>query len=447
MPALFLVMFLGWHPLSSQETKPPLTGEVLLLVGDLLASGYFEVSLEVLESHLLPDGNHQAHFLMGMAALELAVRTTDDVRRGELLDQAEVSFRHILNAEPDVLRVRLELARVFFLQEKDRLAREQFERVLAGNPPEAVQANIKGFLEAMHNRRRWRWSMSGQLLWENNFNNAPVDPTINLFGIPFRSDNAKPESTIGIVVSTQGTYRHPWSDSVDLLVGVGLSRTEFPGSASDSMVLDFSAGPEFQVGEHNLVGIEWQVLTNLNDSSPYHRYGGRIRYTRTINNRTRLGFNLGLGNRRYQDIGDKINNARDWDIGVTVEYRVNPTITINSGVSHGRSKVPANMQQNSRALSLNGGITVLLRNGFTFGLAASTTQRSYEGEPGGFPTEPTGAPREDRFLTLQATILRRDFTIMGFSPRLGVAHSRLDTNAQASSYRNNRLQMTMVRQF
>ena len=445
LPALFLGMFLGCHPLSSQETKPPLTEDVMLLAGDLLANGYFEISLEVLESHRLPEDNQQAHFVMGMASLELAIRTPDDARRKDLLDQAVVSFRHILNADPDVLRVRLELARAFFLQEKDRLAREQFERVLAGNPPEAVQANIKGFLEAMHNRRQWRWSLSGQLLWESNFNNAPSDPIINLFGLPFRSNNADQKSSLGVVVSTRGTYRHSWSDRTDLVAGVGLSRTEFPGSASDSTVLDFTAGPEFQVGERNLMGIEGQVLFSFNDSSPYHRYGGRIRFTRIVDNRTRLSFNLGAGQRRYQDTGDKINNADDWDTGITVEYRVNPTITINGGISHGRSKVPDNTPQNSRALSLNGGITALLRNGYTLGFAASTTRRNYQGQPG-IPTD-DGEPREDSLLSLQATILRRDFTIMGFSPRLGVVHSRLDTNAQASSYRNNRLQLTMVRQF
>ena len=177
-----------------------MTDEVLYLAEDLLANGHFEVSLEVLDIHHFPKENHQAHFIMGMAAVELAIRTADETKRDKLLDKAVASFRIILNAEPDVLRVRLELARALFLQERDRLAKEQFERVLAGDPPEAVQANIKGFLETMHNRRRWWWSLSSQLFWESNFNNAPEDPIINIYlgrlRIPLRSDNADPESTL-----------------------------------------------------------------------------------------------------------------------------------------------------------------------------------------------------------------------------------------------------------
>ncbi|MCY4100256.1 MAG: surface lipoprotein assembly modifier, partial [Rhodobacteraceae bacterium] len=86
----------------------------------------------------------------------------------------------------------------------------------------------------------------------------------------------------------------------------------------------------------------------------------------------------------------------------------------------------------------------LMRNGHTIGFSASTTWRKYQGIPG-FPTD--GKPQEDRFTSLRATILRRDFTIGGFSPSLGIIHSRLNTNAQASSYSNNRLQLTLVRQF
>lgn len=441
---LVLGLLLVSNTLSSQTTKPLLTEVALRQAEDLLASGYFSEALEGLESYHLAGDNHQAHFIKGLVSLELAIQTMEEAKRKELLDQAVVSFRTILNDEPDVVRVRLELARTFFYQEKDRLAREEFERVLAGEPSEAVQSNIKDFLEAIHNRRRLQWSLSGQLFWESNFNNASVDPKINLFGIPFQSDNDKPESTLGFVVSTQGTYRYPWSNQVDLLAGVGLHRTEFPGSASDSTVLDFSFGPEFQVGDRNLVGIEGQVLFNFNDRFPYQRYGSRLRFTRIIDNRTILGFNLDMGQRRYQDATDKINNAQEFDVGMDMEYRVNPTITINAGGGHGRSKVKANSKNNTR-LSLNGSITALLRNGYTIGLSANITRTKYQGQPG-IPTDDR-QPRDDKFLSLQTTVLRRDFTIGGFSPRLGVIHSRLDTNAQASSYRNNRLQVTLVRQF
>ena len=49
-------------------------------------------------------------------------------------------LRSMLTQRPDLVRVRLELARAFFLKGEDTLARRHFERVLAGKPPAPVVA-------------------------------------------------------------------------------------------------------------------------------------------------------------------------------------------------------------------------------------------------------------------------------------------------------------------
>ena len=52
------------------------------------------------------------------------------------------------------MRVRLELARTFFLNGQDGLARRHFEAVLAGGVPLPVAANIYHFLNIMQARKR-----------------------------------------------------------------------------------------------------------------------------------------------------------------------------------------------------------------------------------------------------------------------------------------------------
>ena len=42
-----------------------------------------------------------------------------------------------------------------FLNRDDGLARDHFERVLAGNPPPSVVANVQLFLNSIRARRRW----------------------------------------------------------------------------------------------------------------------------------------------------------------------------------------------------------------------------------------------------------------------------------------------------
>ena len=189
---LFWGMTVGVNTSGAQETRPKLTEEGLLLAQQLMANGRFVETLQVLQSHHFANDHFEAIFLVGLASVELSLQTEDKEIRQKLLVQAVTAFRTILSADPNLMRVRLEIARTFFLQKKDKLAREQFERVLAGNPPAGVQANIEGFLEAIHNRRRWRGSLSGQLVWESNYNSGTNDPTVWFFGLPFNRNDAAP---------------------------------------------------------------------------------------------------------------------------------------------------------------------------------------------------------------------------------------------------------------
>ena len=443
--ALFWGMTVGVNTPGAQETRPNLTEEGLLLAQQLMATGRFVETLQVLQSYHFANDHYEAIFLVGLASVELSLQTEDEGIQQKLLVQAVTAFRTILSADPNLMRVRLELARTFFLQNKDKLAREHFERVLAGNPPAGVQANIEGFLATMHDRRRWRGALSGQLVWESNYNSGTNDPTVWFFGLPFNRNDAAPETAMGVVVSARASYRYPYTDRIDLVSGLGISRTEYPGSSLDSTVVDFTTGPEFQVGPKSIVGVQGLVILNSNKHSPYHKLGGRVSFQHVVDNRTRVGMNLGLGKRIYRDTEDKLNNANEFDTGVTVDYRLTPTIAIDGGASFSRSDTPDDPIQKNKTIQVHAGISSMLKNGITVGFSTSYSHKAYEGQPG-FPTR-DGEPRRDNYLSLQATILHRDFTIKGFSPQLALIHDRLKTNAQASEFQNKRLQITMVRQF
>ena len=71
-------------------------------------------------------------FQIGMQTLAEAEQADSDEAREKLYDKAIAAFRMILVNRPELIRVRLELARTFFLRGRDGLARRHFELVLAG---------------------------------------------------------------------------------------------------------------------------------------------------------------------------------------------------------------------------------------------------------------------------------------------------------------------------
>ena len=118
-----------------------------------------------------------ALFSDGMAAVEGAYSETDDERRDVLLDEAITAFHAMLVVRPDLVRVRLELARVFFLKGEDGLARQHFEYVLAGDVPEEVKANVRLFLAEIRARRRWSFNLGMAMAPDNRDRGEPHGST------------------------------------------------------------------------------------------------------------------------------------------------------------------------------------------------------------------------------------------------------------------------------
>ena len=114
---------------------------------ELIWGGNYEEALSILRPLV---SNHPDQtdilFLIGLAAIEASNRKGIGVEsRIAFLDEAITALRSILIDRPDLFRVRLELARAFFLKGEDALSREHFERVLAGERHPAVVTKINRF--------------------------------------------------------------------------------------------------------------------------------------------------------------------------------------------------------------------------------------------------------------------------------------------------------------
>ena len=132
-------------------------------------------------------------FLFGLAALGAAQRPDLSAdRRTALLDAAVALFHAMLVARPGLVRVRLELARALFLKGRDGLARRHFEQVLAGSPPQAVAANVQGYLGRIRARRGWDMHAGFALAPDTNIGGTTDEQVIYIFGLPSRRSGESP---------------------------------------------------------------------------------------------------------------------------------------------------------------------------------------------------------------------------------------------------------------
>ena len=169
-------------------------------------------------------------------------------------DAAIARFRAMLARNPDLPRVRLDLALAYFQARKDTGAAYHFRLALGakGLPP-AARARALGFLDLI--RRRKSWSVTGlvALAPDSNINAATSARRVDLFGLPAQlSEDARRTSGVGLSASVSGGYESRLSPDTRFLTSAGLSTRTYREGQFNEQVLTLGAGPRFLFSEFDL---------------------------------------------------------------------------------------------------------------------------------------------------------------------------------------------------
>ena len=386
-------------------------------------------------------------FLLGLAAIEAArIPGVAEADREALLDEAIASLRAILVDRPGLVRVRLELARAFFYKEEDSLARRHFERVLAGDVPDAVKANVQRFLSQIRARRRWTAYLGGALVPDTNIGGASGDETIyiEVFGVelPFtRSPEDLPTSGVGASLWTGGGYEHPLTHRLRLRAGVDLAYKDHAGRRFDDTHLALHAGPRWLADPRT----ELSVLANasrrwLGGSIEHDAAGARIEAHRRLTDRVWASVHASWLDHDYRDGTGRDGPVVDFLLSGT--WRIRPTVDLSPAIGYSEQRTQSPGFSN-RSRRLRVGVNVALPRGFSMGGSAQVRWTDYPH----YQFFGSSFEREDRTRTLSLSLHKRDFTLYGFSPQLVVTHERRDSNAQALDSVGNRAELRLVRQF
>ena len=390
-------------------------------------------------------------FDIGMTALAEAELTDDRAVRRQLHDKAIAAFRMILVNRPDLVRVRLELARVFFLKEQDGLARRHFEAVLAGGVPPPVAANIRQFLAIMQARKRLTGYFGMAVAPDSNLNAASESEIIyidTVFGrLPFtRQGDFGAQSGFGLSVWGGGEVQHrdPFNDRLWLRIGADVAVREYPGGDFDQHFLAAHVGPRWLAGPMTEISLLATAQRQWLGSDPYaDEFGARLELDR------RLGPTVwARGTAAYRQ---RDHLSRDFLDGPVVDFTASfawtpaPVLRAHLTVGYTRDHAALEHWRNlSRWVRV--GTSLALPLGFTLGTSIQAQRVYYDGAGQPHLTL-DGRPRFDRIRSFSISVLNRAFTVFGFSPQLALIHDMRLTNAQAQEYERNRAELRFVRQF
>ena len=386
-------------------------------------------------------------FLLGLAAIERSERSDiTEADREALLDEAITALRTILIDRPDLVRVRLELARAFFLNRNDGLARDHFERVLAGNPPPSVVANVQLFLDSIRARRRWSTYLGVALLPSTNIGRDPHENTIitvpGLPDFPFRPEETR-KSGVGISVWAGGQYHYPLAERVRLLLGSNASLQQYPGEEFDRMSLSGHVGPRWLAGRNTEVSLLANVRKNWVGASLYSSdIGAKLEVGHRLTRRIGI-----TGQAYWQSSKFRTNKFLDGslrDFSLYGNWLITPTVRAEAAAGYARER-PKNPLYHNTSRWGRIGVSVILPRGFTLGASYELRRKQYKG--GSIFATLDGLSRRDRTRILRASVYNRAFTLYGFSPKLTITNEAQKSNGQFHNYKSTSAELSFVRQF
>ena len=381
--------------------------DVEAIAGRLIDAGRYDEA-QLLLDRLKEDnaGGVERDFLDGMIAMARKDYGT-----------AERLFRRILEGDPNLVRVRLELARTLFLARKDEEADYHFKLAIAQHPPKAVIANIARYREAIRTRRAWRFNINLGIAPDSNINSATDKERLDILGLPFKLDpGARARSGTGLIAGADASIRLFRDSKLPLYLGVYGRMLRYPDHDFDDIYIGGEAGPEFRLSGGRLriaaTGLErWyggkHLLTSL---------GGRLNFDKVIGGK--LGLETWLSTRH--NAYSRRSDVDGWDIeaGMSANRALSPSTLgfAYASVQRGIANDPGQSNWQGR---IGCGVLKEVGWGLRPQIALEVGRQINDA-----PLALFNKTRRDWRLQASASIYKRDWNVAGFAPSLRLIYSR-----------------------
>jgi hypothetical protein len=330
---------------------------------------------------------------------------------------AEAMFRRILDRDPSLLRVRLELARTLFMEKKDEQADYHFRLAAAEHPAAQVARNIVRFREAIRARRAWRFNFDVGIAPDSNINSATEKQTLDIYGLPFRLDpTARARSGMGTLAGGDVSIRLNRFGRVPIYLGAYGRWLRYRDHHFDDAYAGAEAGPEFQLAGGRLRTTATGLIRWYGERRLVTSLGGHLDYERLVGDKWTVGGTLLV---RHNDYARR-DDVDGWDAEARVSAGrpLGPTTLgfAYAGIERNWANDPGQaFWREALGIGILKEIGWGLRPQLTIDLARQV---------GDGPLAPFGKKRRDWLLQGSLSIYKRDWNVGGFAPSLSLTVTR-----------------------
>ncbi len=414
--------------------------QVIQLAGGFMDAGKYDKAEQILTT--VPKTGNPAleierWFLLGQIA----------ARRGDY-DTAIKIFRKILDDQPDLARVRFELALCYMKTGHWYRADYHLRLAMAGDDlPDDVRKMMSYYRYIVRQNKNWNVWFNFGAAPDNNVNQATggTECVNTIFG-PMCRELLEPESAVGMNFILGGNYEFKFGEHWRWKTDANIYTNIYNKHKFDDLYLSTSTGPRYvwNNGDVWLAGVvarRWYGWDRYNWS-----IGGKLDTNYDFTRKLSGGLSLRILNNKYDEYGPWMN-GQTYSANSRLSYSLDATkyIVLRGGIERETAKddVYANWRP-----SVGIGFGVALPSGFDIYAEPSFYWTNYDGErwvvDNGNFTKKVAKDFNQRY---SISISNHKFDIWGFVPTLTVSYTRRDSNIWQREYDKYTAEFTFQQRF
>lgn len=388
--------------------------------------------------------------LLAEVAATTETRNDIDFLRGTIAfekkdyDAAIDHFRELLRRDPSLNRVRLDLARAYFMKGDDRAAEYYFRAAAAQGVPDAVQKSIDVFLDAIRRRKHWEFTVSAAIAPDSNINAATTAQSVDVFGLPFAiSDTARQTSGIGLTASLGASYQWDIGANTKLRTGLGYNGTEYTRQEFTDRQVSSYVGPRFLLSEGTELSVLGTASRRWYGGIPLnYGVGGRIEGRTTLSPRFLLDGAIAGQQMHYNAEHYSSYTGPVISINTGLTYALSPSSFVRGGGGVTRERTAVSGFRNYQYAANFGYYRENLPYRFAVYGGIQATFINYDTALAAF-----GTVRKDTEMSYRLSLSNKYIDIFGFTPVVSYVHTDRYSNIGFYSYHRNHGEIGVTQNF